>query len=362
VAELFRYIQHAFVVPSTTQPIDIGRQSDLQDSLRDAISRDLPSDRVRSIADAFIAKHFSSPQDDPFQMRSQLLSFGKLLAPPVHGTDAVKQLIASTFGSDAPTLAGSDPFLTDKALLDDILVSVKITTAFDRVNAHQLVAMRQTIAFIEDLAAGRVSDEPAEDVRAILRRPIRIPSEFVKPLTAIGEGPTPPPPPDPAIEAAARQRSALVAEQQHLKRAYEAIMSLPPDQFELKPVSIKADRATTRNAAGRNSGKEATGSGGCGGGEGDAGSAAPSFLAIPAAAVEHLGSDVRKTLEKAHIDIAGAPVAHVITAIKRQWEDVSQQLAPYQAPAPARVFRLGAHLFAVQDSTATTAPATGEAL
>ena len=55
VAELFRYIQHAFVVPSTTRPIDVGRQSDLQDSLRDAISRSLPSDRVRGIADAFIA-------------------------------------------------------------------------------------------------------------------------------------------------------------------------------------------------------------------------------------------------------------------------------------------------------------------
>ena len=53
---------------------------------------------------------------------------------------------------------------------------MKITTAFDRVNAHELVAMRQTIAFIEDFAAGKVSDEPAEDVRAILRRPIRIPS------------------------------------------------------------------------------------------------------------------------------------------------------------------------------------------
>ena len=91
-----------------------------------------------------------------------------------------------------------------------------------------------------------------------------------------------------------------------------------------------------------------------------AASAAPSFLAISDAAIERLGGDVQKTLERANIDIAGSPVSHVISEIKRQWQDVSRQLAPYQAPAPTKVFRLGAHLFAVQDSAATIATGTGE--
>lgn len=361
MTELFRYIQRAFVVPSTTQAIDVGRQSDLQDGLRDAITRDLPSDQVRSTADAFIVKHFSSPQDDPCQMGPQLLSLSTQLAPPLQGTDAIKQLIAATFGSDAPELAGSDPLLADKALLDDILVCVKITTAFDRVNAHDLVAMRQAIAFIEDFAAGKVADDSAEGIRAILRRPIRIPSEFVKSLTAIAESPTPPPPPDPAIDAAARQRSALVAEQQHLKRAYEAIMSLPPDQFELRPMKIQADRQIAREAAGRTTLGEDR-DGGRVIGEDDEDSILPSLLSIPGAVIEELGGDVRTTLEKANIDVAGAPVSQAIAAIKRQWQDVSRRLAPYQVPAPARVFRVGAHLFAVDDSAATTAPPRKEAL
>jgi hypothetical protein len=355
MAELFRYIQQAFVAPSGKQAIDVGRQSDLQNSLRDAISERLPRDRLRSMADAFIAQHFSSPLDDPLQMGQQLRSVNERLAPPLHGTDAVDQLIAATFDSDATDLVGSDPFLADKALLDDILVSVKISTGFDRVNAHDLVAMRQVLAFIEDFASGKVADDTAEGIRAALRRPIRIPSEFVYPVTVSAEG-QPSPPSEPPDESAARQRAALLTEQQHLKRAYETIMGLPPDQFELKPMSSKADRKVARNAAARTSGKKAPD----GAYELDAASAAPSFLAISDAAIERLGGDVQKTLERANIDIGGSRVSHVISEIKRQWQDVSRQLAPYQAPAPTKVFRLGAHLFAVQDSTATIATGTGE--
>jgi len=361
VAELFRYIQHAFVVPSTTQPIDVGRQSDLQDSLRDGISRNLPADRVRGIADAFIAKHFNSPQDDPFQMRSQLLSFGERLAPAVPGTNGIKQHVAATFGSDAARLAGSDPFLADKALLDDLLVCVKITTAFDRVNAHDLVAMRQVIAFIEDFAADKVADTSVEGIRATLRRPIRIPNEFVNPVTVRADGPPSLPPAEPPDDSAARQRDALIAEQGHLKRAYEAIMSLPPDQFELRPMKIQAARQVAREAAGRTAIGEDR-DGGRVFGEDDEDGTPPALLSIPGAVIEKLGGDVRTTLKKANIDVADAPVSQAIAAIKRQWQDVSRRLAPYQVPAPARVFRVGAHLFAVDDSAVTTAPPRKEAL
>lgn len=361
MAELFRYIQQAFVVPSATEAIDVDRQSDLQNSLRDAISKGLPPDRLRSIADGFIVKHFSSPLSDPFQMGKKLLSVSELIAPPFHGTHAIDQLISKVFGGDAPELVGSNAFLADKALLDDTLVCVKITTAFDRVNAHNLVAMRQAIAFIEDFAANKVADITAEGLRKTLRRPIRIPTEFVKSLTVIVDRPQSPPAPDPATEAAARQRTALMDEQRHLKSAYEAIMGLPPDQFELRPVNVRADRTPVRDVAGRSSGKEVSDGAGFGSAS-DAASAAPTFLAVPKAAIERLGGDVRKTLEKANIDVAGAPVSHVISAIKRQWQDVSGQLAPYQVPAPAKVFRVGVHLFVVQDDVSATVPGTKETL
>jgi hypothetical protein len=64
MAELFRYIEQAFVVPAVTPAIDAGRESDLQNSLRSAITKNLPPDQIRSIADNFILKHFNSPVAD----------------------------------------------------------------------------------------------------------------------------------------------------------------------------------------------------------------------------------------------------------------------------------------------------------
>jgi len=356
MAELFRYIQQAFVIPSATRAIDVGSESDLQKDLRGDISQQVPTEQIRGKASDFILEHFSSLLADPFHSGAQYLSFGtRLLTLHSPGTDPIEDLIEEVFGKESSPLVRSEPFLSDKALLNDALVCVKIATAFDRVNAHNLVAMRQAIAFIEDFDAGKVTDFTAEVLRKTLRRPIRIPSEFVESLTVIPDRHQSPPPPDPAIEAAAGQRAVLMAEQGHLKSAYEAIMGLPPGQFELTPMS---DQKPTGETAGPRSGKDGVGSSG----SSDTDSAPPTFLAVPKAAIERLGGDVRKTLEEANIDIEGASVFHVITAIKRQWQDVSRQLAPYQVPAPAKVLRVGVHVFAVQNSAPTTAPATKEAL
>lgn len=345
MAELFRYIEQAFVAPSDNQAIDVGRQSDLQDGLRNAVSQRLPRDRLRNMARAFIVQVFPSRFDDPFQMGQQLRFFSDRLAHPPRGIDGIDQLIAATFDKDASDLVGSDAFLADKALLDDTLVAVKIATGFDRVNARELVAMRQVIAFIEDVASGEIAHGAAGATRAALRRPIRIPGEFLYPVTASVEN-QPPPTPEPPDDSSARQYKSLLADQQHFKRAYEMIMSLPPDQFEMK-----SESAPSREVPG------------CGGQayETDATSAPPSFLALPDAAIERLGADVKQTLENAKIDFGSAPVSHVISQIKRQWQKVSEQLASYQAPAPARIFRLGAHLFAVQDGGAPIATGRGEA-
>jgi hypothetical protein len=360
--ELFRYIEHAFVLPAATNSIDVVNESEFQSSLRAAVGNNESSDQIRELARSFLSEAFPTPVANPFTFASQYVAFrAGLLALTSDDGNAISQLVNNVFGQPPQQVIDSDSFIADKELLDDSLVAVKLVTGFDKVNATDLVSMRQTAAFLEDFASGKITDVTAKGIRATLRRPIRIPSEFVKSLTIKPDRPPPPPVPDPAGEAAAHQRTALMAEQQHLKTTYETIMGLPPDQFELRPASVKADRKPVRNAAGRSAGKEVSGGAGFGSSS-EAVSATPTFLAIPKAAIERLGSDVRKTLEKANIDVAGAPVSHVISGIKRRWQDVSQQLAPYQVPAPAKVFRVGVHLFAVQDSAPTTAPATKEAL
>jgi len=359
MAELFRYIEQAFVVPSAPSTIDVERESDLQSSLRAALSEHLPSDKIRGIADRFILKHFPFAMADPLHLGKKLLSVRRqLLALASPDSHAIDKMFMSAMGSNAHAVVGSSDFRSDKALLDDTLVSVKIVTGFNKVNARNLVAVRQTIAFVEDFDAGRVTDYTAEDILSSLRRPIRIPQAFVKPLVPTPTPAPPPQPPDAAAQAAVRQRTQLMAEQENLKNAYHMIMSLQPHQFELKPSGIKADRPAAKV---QKADKETT-KGAKPLNVADAVSARASILTVPRQMIEQFGSDVRNTLEKASIDASRASVVHVISAIKKQWQDVSGQLAPYQVPAPAKVFRVGVHLFTVPDLNSTTIPSTKESL
>ena len=152
-----------------------------------------------------------------------------------------------------------------------------------------------------------------------------------------------------------------MTEQQHFKRAYETIMSLPPDRFELKPMSSKADRKVARNAAaGRTSGKKVPDGGACGYEIGTRQARLPRSLPFPTQPLNDWAAMSRRHSRGRTSISPAAPVSHVISEIKRQWQDVSRQLAPYQVPAPTKVFRLGVHLFAVQDQAATIATGTGE--
>ena len=359
MAELFRYIEQVFVVPRATSTIDVERESDLQSSLRTALSEQLSSEKIRGIADRFIAKHFPFPWADPLHLGKNLLAARhqllEMVSPDRH---AIDKLFTNIMGNNIHSVVGSSDFTSDKALLDDTLVSVKIVTGFNKVNAQNLVAVRQTIAFLEDFDAGSVQDYTVEAILSSLRRPIRIPQAFVRPLV-LAPAPTPPAqPPDAATQAAARQRTQLMAEQENLKTAYHMIMDLQPNQFELKPSGIKADRPVAKvQKAGKVTAKGEKPSS-----VDDSLSARASVLTVPQQVIEQFGNDVRKALEKASIDASSASVVHVIAAIKKQWQDVSERLAPYQVPAPARVFRVGVHLFTVPDSNATTVPSNKEGL
>jgi hypothetical protein len=359
MAELFRYIEQVFIVPTSTATIDVGRESDLQTSLRTALAQQLPPEEVRGIANKFIERNFPSVSADPLHLGRKLLAARrKLLDMVPAGRDATDKTFKGVMGGNIHAVAGSSDFAADKALLDDTLVCVKIVTGFNKVNAHSLVAVRQMIAFVEESNAGKVTDFTAESIRASLRRPIRIPQEFVKPLVR-SSAPTPSSrQPDDAALAAAAQRIRLLAEQENLKVAYHLIMSLQPHQFELKPSGIEADRSIAKvqkAPKGATKGEKPLGVDG-------AASARAATLTLPRQVIAQFGGNVQKTLEKASVDPSSAPVVHVLAVIKKQWEDVSGRLAPYQVPSAARVFRVGAHLFTVSDVNSTTAPRTQESL
>jgi hypothetical protein len=156
MTELFRFIEQAFALPARTNSIDVGSQSNYQTSLRNAVSGNDGPNRIRSLADGFLNKHFPTV-DGSFTLASQLLSFTTQLSALAPATQkAVNQLVGTVFNTDVRALVASAHFLADKELLNDTLVSVKLVTGFDRVNAADLVKMRQAVAFLEDLAKHRL--------------------------------------------------------------------------------------------------------------------------------------------------------------------------------------------------------------
>ncbi|MGF6853952.1 hypothetical protein [Paraburkholderia sp. CI3] len=354
MAELFRYIQQAFVVPAATDAINVARESGLQQLLTRALADQAPPERLRSIAGEFLQGKFSSPVADPFQLGPALRKLRTaLLAPPNPDQSSIESAVQQAFGSPAAALAASGPFQSDTGLLDDTLVCVKLVSGFDRVNANDLLQMRRAAAYVADLAAGRVTDFSAKGIRAAFSRPVRIPQALVD-----GLKPSPDPNPPPAQTTPADGgNAALLTEQRSLQTAYETLMGLSP--LELRMVPVPVSGPTTQQAATAPPAGPASEPPGHapvarenGAFTGHANAAVPAALVVSPAALDRLGPDVLRVLSQASIDPATAPVPDVVAAIRLRWRDVSRQLAPVQIPAPVPVFRVGAHLFAIQPTTA----------
>ena len=358
MTELFRYIEQAFALPDSTGAIDTQSDSPFQNSLSDAVSENQSPEQIRSLAGGFLDEKFPPEGENPLQLSGPLLSFSKqlqALASP--SQQAVAYLIESVFGRDAEGLVNSDEFSEDKGLLNDTLISVKLVTGFDRVNAADLATMRQTIAFLEDFADGDVPAFTASAIQAAFRRPIRIPKQFVDALQAAPQTtPIPPPPSSPDQTASDAQRANLLADQRALQSAYEAIMALQPHEFEIRPIPVQDQRAVHRPEAAPQATTPAETLGAYRGSAAQSTSSAasvPMALTVSSRFVERLGPEVRNTLDKSAIDIANAPVSNVVAAIRKQWQNVSGQLASSQIPAAAPVFRVGTQLFAIQPAMKT---------
>jgi hypothetical protein len=345
MVELFRYIEHSFVVPTTTDSIDVNGESAFQNRLRDAIQKNQPPDAIRKLGDSFLLKTFSSPVADPFKLGSQFLALrDQVTALPSPGSDAVKKLISTIFGSDAGPLIHSSAFLADKQLLNDSLVAVKLVTGFDRTNVANLVSTRQAMAFLEEFGSGKLTNVTAASIQQKLSRPINIPQEFVKALIPTiqtartgSEPPSTQGAPSPDI-------SALNTEHAALKSAYDAIMALQPSQFELATSAGVQPRKGTHKVQ----------SGGVSSGGTLSLDASPMFLRIPRGTLDGLDKDQRKALDNLGIDISALPASSALDTIKKKWLDAAKQVLPSQVPVAAKVYRLGLHLFSIRDLPAAT--------
>ena len=377
MTELFRFVEQAFVLPAPTDTIDVGSQSDLQTRLRAASSGNGSPNQIRSIASGFLDKNFPTADANPVPLASDMLSFStQVLALATPTQKAVNQLVGTAFDKDARTLVASADFLAAKMLLNDTLVCVKLLTGFDRVDAASLVTMRRAVQFLDDLAGEKLTDFTPAAIQTALQRPIRIPKLFIDGLQAGANVPPPPPPPNPAGDSAGNRRTALLAEQTALQSAYDTIMALQPHEFKLQPLTGRTSTLLTSpleaqpaavlpphyqpselahpTASAAFDPNAVTQPTAIPRESADARVAVPTFLALSPAAIHRFDPVVQQTLLNSSIDLQRAPVSHVIASIKRQWQQVSRQLAPEQIPSPTPVFRLGVHLFTVQSATANS--------
>ena len=343
MVELFRYIEQAFVAPSgRNDSIDVTSDSDFQNSLRSDIAQHVDQSAIRERAEKFLDDRFDAPDTPPFSSVQDTASYtNQLLALPSPTDDDVSGLIETVFDDNAAGIAGSDEFIADKELLNDAIVAVKLTTRFDKVNAGPLVAMRQAMAFVEDFAGGTLSDLTDDDVINSLARPVKVPQVFFQARTDVQAPPSPPPPsPDPTAEHLAELRK----EQAALKGAYNTLMGVRPGQLELKTTTTAAERpsiaahivrpvdVSTEAELFKNS--------------------APSVLAVSPAIFNRLDPTVKKTIEGELTDTSAASIFNLVDVVKKRWLDVSKEVEPYNVPAPARIYRLGLHVFAIEESTA----------
>jgi len=359
MTELFRYIEQSFVLPTATDSIDVSNESSFQTDLRGALEGGAPPDQLRELANTFLSDTFPSPTTDPFKLGTKLSAFRSAVlglgTPDAH---AIDQLLGQIFGGTARQLIDSDDFLGDMERLDDAMVAIKLATGFDKVNAADLVALLEAAAFIEDIAIGGLGSLDTAAVARLLARPVRIPAEFVSALNpnapqrqirgssklSARRAPLPA-----AAAPAPTALTTLQSDHALLQSTYEYIMALAPEDFQLVSAHAPAAAlAPAHDLAGRGGGSLTTV---------DANIAAKEELRLGGAAIAGLGAERQALLTRLGVDPANTPASRVLAAVKRSWITAAQTYLPASVAPPSKVFRVGAHVFAVSNANAPAVPA-----
>lgn len=348
MVDLFRYIEHDFALPARTDAIDVVNQSDFQVSLASATQGGAPSHRVRELAEAFLNSTFASPTDDPTALAAPLNTLPRRLRKLTSvDLPSVRQEVKKAFGQPAGQLASSADFRSDEELLQNAVLAVKLVTGFAMVDSARLVRQLRAAAFVRDLAAG---DHPATlnaaAVNALLTRPARIPAEL---LAAIRATPAPQPAPPRPDDGGKERIEGLRSERDALQSGYDALLALPPSRLEV--VVEQESPGAVRSADAREQTAEEVEAGGP---RETSATTAPATLRIGTAALESLDPAQAGALSSLSVDPLQAPLEEVVGALTRRLKELNAELLPLEAPAPARVFRVGAHLFAERSTPATT--------
>ncbi|WP_433521298.1 hypothetical protein ACQPZ2_28640 [Nocardia pseudovaccinii] len=347
MVELFRFIQQEFVVPDGGDAVDLTTKSAFQIKLRDLIKTG-PYSAVRVEAEKYIdgvVAGSTATLVDPglarlakyTDLRVKLLALpasaqGLTGTPPPTLSTRVSKAIKDVFAQEPADLVASQKFKDELAVSSDVLVAVKITTRFDRVDAPAITAMRQVVAFIADFVAGRADPLSVDRIRALLERPVRIPEEFFP-----RKAPDPQLAAAPAPDSQVIRRAALATEQAAFQQAYDTLMAARPSQLAIHRPLVVEDPVVHATQDQEQAFARA--------------SAVPSVLGVAPETIESMNSVVQEHLRVELGDAATASVQDILDVVKRRWLTLAREVEPSRVPKPARVYRLGANLFAIEDTS-----------
>lgn len=347
--ELFRYLEQSFVVPppAKLKAIELGEGSDFQNTIRNDISLDKTGEEIRKEAENFIAR--SPVNSESFNRASQpYLELHKRLLDLVSPEpDDIERIVESVFDSSPAALVSSDAFRKNKHLLNDVIVAVKMVSGFGKVQVHDLVAMRQAIAFVEAVAANNVMYDAAQ-IKGMLLRPLLVPAVFLKnraPQPAVQ-------PPVTKLPDEVLKREALQKEYDSWEAAYNTLMSLRHDELQLADVPEPHTAATlvSRTADERPASLNIPVT------------AARQVLGLTDKAISKLGEPVIRTLEGELNGLRTADYKTVVRTVNDRIKIISGQLELCGHVKPTtKVYRLGINAFAVRPDPVIKAPAAGEA-
>ncbi|MER7486158.1 hypothetical protein ABTY20_09710 [Streptomyces sp. NPDC126497] len=360
MADLFRYIEHAFAVPAPTDSIDATNNSQFQKQLNDIVTAGeeadlgasdtgapaLPppevSEQVRTLSRQFLTTAFTSPTADPATLGKPLDGLDAGIGKLATVTPAtVKNLIKDTFGSLPDQLVTQQGFKNDRELLQNAVVAVKLVTGFDRIDAARVVRQLRAAAFVVHMATNPTALDRT-GARRLFDRPLRVPPRL---LSAV----TPPPPAGLTSRTMTDHRAGqkerdhldqLRQERDWLRTAYDRLLAARPDELHLTAPGQPSSGTAVEQAADEAERPD------LGVAVEAAAPAEPALLLLTDAAQARFSREEAAAMARLGVRLEETAVPVALDRIEQRLTALGRRLLPQEVPTSARVFRVGAHLFA----------------
>jgi hypothetical protein len=359
MVDLFRYIEHDFAVPAAADAIDVANDSDFQSSLGEAATpagdggpraagEPTAAQAVRSLSEAYLAEHFPSPTADPTALGDRLEALTAALGALDRVTSAaVEDAVVEAFGGSSEQVVIGDDFAADRALLENSVVAVKLSTGFDRADAARLVRQLRAMALLERLAADSTASLDRASLTGLLGRPVRVPPTLLAVLSDTSTTPVPDAPPD---DGHRERIVGMQADRDRVLSGYTALLAVAPQYLEMTTVgpddaaeardappapAPEADRALAHGESGATAEPVPE----------DATTAPQAILTLGPAARDRFVGQHAEALDSLGLDLSAVPLDLAVGAFEARLTELNTELLPLEVPTEAKVFRVGGHLF-----------------